>query len=197
MSSLPAGATGSLPHTRATGPTQRNCQNRARRRCLLTSGSYEDAEQSRGPAIRRRSAWPTSRDVATGVTTNSSAARLRAELGLAPTRVLATSLLPVGLNWQWATVSRWLPQRPGTAVRAGPARAPRTRLAARRDCVRRWSGSATASAAPRSGPGGMKRSDRAQLRAARSCTLRTDAEQRVVLAGLTPIGPRLTLSRNA
>ena len=103
--------------------------------------------------VRRRSAWSTSLDRAAGVTTKSSAARLRAELGHAPARVLARSLLPVGLNWDWATRFAVGPAADQEQVRADLAHRGAVR---RRDAIVRAGGSglATASAAPRSGPGG-------------------------------------------
>jgi hypothetical protein len=56
-------------------------------------------------------AWSTSLDLTAGVTTKSNTAGLRVVLGHAPARVLARSLLPVGLSLQWATSSRWLSRR--------------------------------------------------------------------------------------
>ena len=135
--------------------------------CLLTSGSSSGCRTDAWPGGAMTVRRSTSLDLAAGVTTKSSAARLRAELGHAPARVLARSLLPVGLNWQWATSSRWLPQR----VKNRSARILLAHHGAvrRRDAIVRagGSGSATASAAPRSGPGGST-FGRAESRPARS-----------------------------
>ena len=69
-------------------------------------------------------------------------------------RVLAGSVLPVGLNWRWATSSRWFPQR--VKSRSALILLAHHGAVRRRDAIVRaggW-GSATPSAAPRSGRAG-------------------------------------------
>ena len=68
--------------------------------------------------------------------------------------VLAGSVLPVGLNWRWATSSRWFPQR--VKSRSALILLAHHGAVRRRDAIVRaggW-GSATPSAAPRSGRAG-------------------------------------------
>ena len=126
---------------------------RARRRCLLTSG-HEDAEQSRAPAVRRRSAWSTSIDVRHG-----RHGQIKHSLAPRGTRACVSSgagMFCCGSDWtgSGATSSRWLPQRSSTEaalILLEHHGAVRRRVAI--VCVG-GSGSAMTSAALRAGRGG-------------------------------------------
>lgn len=142
---------------------------------------HEDPEQSRGPAVHQRSGWSTSLDLATGVTTKSSAARPRAELGRAPGRVagkiFAAGRIELAVGDEFAVGPAAGQEQQSALILLEHHGAVRLRDAI--VCVR-GSESARASAAPRSGPGGINVWI-AQRRALH--VPRVTLEQRVVSSG--------------
>ena len=150
------------------------------------------------PAVRRWSVWSTSLDVAVGVTTKSSAARLRAGLKLAPARGAGTILAP-------GRIELAVGDEPVVGPAAGQTRQSVLILLEHNGAVRRHVAIVCAGGSFRIGDGSIspeiwtrrhQRLDRAEFRLRVPRASRADAEQRVVPAGLTPVGPRRMLSHN-